>query len=60
MLGLLVLSLGAAPWVLRKTTNAADYAGGCPVGARCSCGHFNLKPRRMCRECGTVMVYPVS
>ncbi|HUR62251.1 MAG TPA: hypothetical protein VM286_07825 [Candidatus Thermoplasmatota archaeon] len=59
-LGLLVLSLGAAPWVLRKTTQAEDYMGGCPVGARCACGHFNLKPRRACRECGAATVYPVS
>ncbi|MEA3202616.1 MAG: hypothetical protein QOI63_282 [Thermoplasmata archaeon] len=57
MLGLLVLAVAAAPWVLRKTTKAEDYAGGCPVGARCACGHFNLKPRRACRDCGAPTAY---
>ncbi|HEX2065523.1 MAG TPA: hypothetical protein VHI93_01800 [Candidatus Thermoplasmatota archaeon] len=54
MLGALVLAVAAMPWVLRKTTRAEDYEGGCPVGTRCACGHFNLKPRRACRECGTL------
>jgi hypothetical protein len=57
MLGLLLLAINAMPWVLRKTTKAEDYAGGCPVGARCACGHFNLKPRRACRECGAATAY---
>jgi hypothetical protein len=57
-LGLLLLALAAAPAVLRKTTRPEDYAGGCPVGARCACGHFNLKPRRACRACGAATVYP--
>ncbi|HUR64256.1 MAG TPA: hypothetical protein VM241_07220 [Candidatus Thermoplasmatota archaeon] len=58
MLGLLLLAINAMPWVLRKTTKAEDYAGGCPVGARCACGHFNLKPRRACRACGAATAYP--
>jgi hypothetical protein len=57
MLGLLVLTVAAMPWVLRKTTHPEDYVGGCPVGARCACGHFNLKPRRACRECGAPTAY---
>jgi hypothetical protein len=58
MLGLLVLAIAAAPWVLRKTTRPEDYVGGCPVGTRCACGHFNLKPRRTCRDCGAPTTYP--
>jgi hypothetical protein len=58
MLGVLLLGLAAAPWVLRKTTKPQDYEGGCPVGARCGCGQFNLKPRKVCRGCGAATVYP--
>jgi len=58
MLGFLVLTIAAMPALLRATTRPEDYEGGCPVGARCSCGHFNLKPRRVCRECGAAMAYP--
>ena len=38
MLALLLLGVPAVQWVLRRTTRAEDYAGGCPVGARCACG----------------------
>jgi hypothetical protein len=58
MVGFLLLAIAAMPMILRATTRPEDYEGGCPVGARCSCGHFNLKPRRMCRECGAAMAYP--
>lgn len=52
MLGITVLLAGNAAWILRRTTKAEDYRGGCPVGATCKCGHFNFKPRKVCRECG--------
>lgn len=51
VLGTLLLGSLALPWVTRRTARP-ENAGGCPVGATCACGHFNLKPRRACRACG--------
>lgn len=49
----LILAVGAnVRSILRRTTRAEDYRGGCPVGATCKCGHFNFKPRKTCRQCG--------
>lgn len=58
VLGLFILLASNAAWILRKTTRPEDYQGGCPVGARCACGHFNLKPRKACRQCGAATLYP--
>lgn len=57
VLGTTILAAGNARWFLRRTTKAEDYEGGCPVGATCSCGHFNFKPRRACKQCGAAMRY---
>ena len=57
-MGLLFLAIAVVPWILRRTTNPEDYKGGCPVGVRCACGHFNFKPRALCKTCGAPVTYP--
>lgn len=53
-----VLALGAfAADIRARTARVEGSGGGCPVGATCACGHFNLKPRRQCRHCGAATVY---
>ncbi|MEA3190481.1 MAG: hypothetical protein QOD77_1063 [Thermoplasmata archaeon] len=54
-----VLIVGAnAAWTLRRTAREDGAGGGCPVGATCACGHFNLKPRRACKACGAATSFP--
>ena len=55
--GFLLAAIPLSVWWLRRSTTAADYEGGCPVGATCACGHFNFKPRASCRQCGAATVY---
>ncbi len=52
LVGSLLLGIPGVQAVLHRTTRPEDYPGGCPVGATCSCGHFNFKPRRRCAQCG--------
>lgn len=52
-----VLAIGAFAGRIRDRTAKVDGKGGCPVGATCSCGHFNFKPRRTCRQCGAATLY---
>lgn len=47
-----ILVAGSFAGALQERTARLDAGGGCPVGARCACGHFNLKPRVTCRQCG--------
>jgi hypothetical protein len=54
----LVLLVGSFAAAIRARTDRLDGKGVCPVGATCSCGHFNFKPRRACRQCGAATVYP--
>ena len=58
VLGFLML---AGPWVAYAVNRASakDGPGGCPVGTTCTCGHFNFKPRKTCRQCGVATVYPL-
>ena len=56
-LGVLLLAMPAVVWILRRTARPGDYAGACPVGATCPCGHFNFKPRRTCRSCGAATAF---
>lgn len=56
MLGL-VLAVGSFAGALRARTERLDSKGGCPVGAKCACGHFNFKPRATCRQCGAATLY---
>ena len=53
----IVLAVGAFAGALRMRTERLDSKGGCPVGAKCSCGHFNFKPRTTCRQCGATTLY---
>lgn len=53
----LVLAVGAFAGALRMRTERLDGKGGCPVGAKCGCGHFNFKPRTTCRQCGAPTLY---
>lgn len=52
-----VLGVGAFAGLLRSRTERLDGKGGCPVGAKCTCGHFNFKPRATCRQCGAATLY---
>jgi hypothetical protein len=52
-----VLISGSFAGAIRRRTEAADSKGSCPVGATCSCGHFNFKPRKSCRQCGAATLY---
>ena len=53
----IVLAVGAFAGALRMRTERLDGKGGCPVGAKCACGHFNFKPRTSCRQCGAATLY---
>lgn len=53
-----VFLAGSFAGAIRRRTDRVDGKGGCPVGATCSCGHFNFKPRKACRQCGQATVYP--
>jgi len=53
----LVLVAGAFAGAIRDRTERLDSKGGCPVGATCSCGQFNFKPRKACRQCGAATTY---
>lgn len=57
VLGGTLWAIALVPLFLRRTTKAADYKGGCPVGATCACGHFNFKPRATCKQCGQATTY---
>jgi hypothetical protein len=49
------------PWIafaVRRASAKEGGGGNCPVGTTCGCGHFNFKPRAMCKQCGKDMVYP--
>ena len=52
VLGVTVVGFASAHQFAR-----GDAPGNCPVGATCGCGHFNFKPRRTCRQCGTATVF---
>lgn len=56
----LVFVVGAFAGAIRSRTEAVDGKGGCPVGATCSCGHFNFKPRKACRQCGAATLYTTA
>jgi hypothetical protein len=56
MLGI-VLAIGSFAGALRMRSERHDLKGGCPVGAKCACGHFNFKPRVTCRQCGAATLY---
>ncbi|MHB1261781.1 MAG: hypothetical protein ACYC2H_08705 [Thermoplasmatota archaeon] len=56
VLGFVFVS-GSFAAAIRRRTEATDSKGGCPVGATCSCGHFNFKPRKACRQCGAATLY---
>jgi hypothetical protein len=62
VLGMLGLALLSGPlWrrIARRTAAIEGPGGGnCPVGATCSCGHFNFKPKRTCRACGRETKFP--
>lgn len=58
MLGATVALAGNAAWFLGKTTRPEDYEGGCPVGARCACGVFNMSTRKTCKGCKAALVAP--
>ena len=53
-----VLLAGSFAGAIRDRTARVDGKGTCPVGATCSCGHFNFRPRKSCRQCGAATVYP--
>jgi len=53
----LVLAVGSFAGALRMRSQRLDSKGGCPVGAKCACGHFNFKPRATCRQCGAATLY---
>ncbi len=53
---ILVGSALVGPWMLRRSAKASG-TGVCPVGARCTCGAWNWKPRRACSECGLKTAY---
>ncbi len=53
----IVLAAGSFAGALRARTERLDSKGGCPVGAKCPCGHFNFKPRATCRQCGAATLY---
>jgi hypothetical protein len=52
-----VLAVGSFAGALRMRSERLDSKGGCPVGAKCACGHFNFKPRATCRQCGAATLY---
>ena len=52
-----ILLVGAFTAELQARTARLDGKGGCPVGAKCACGHFNFKPRATCRQCGVPTTY---
>jgi len=56
----LVFVAGSFAGAIRNRTEAVDGKGGCPVGATCSCGHFNFKPRKACRQCGAATLYTTA
>lgn len=53
----LVFLTGSFAGAIRDRTARVDGTGGCPVGATCTCGHFNFKPRVRCRQCGATTRY---
>jgi hypothetical protein len=53
----LVFIAGSFAGAIRSRTEAKDTKGGCPVGATCTCGHFNFKPRKACRQCGAATLF---
>ncbi len=57
LLGLILLvSALIGPWMLRRTAKASGTAV-CPVGARCACGAWNWRPRRLCSSCGSLTAW---
>src|SRR5689334_10256504 len=52
------LLLGPVIAAMVRRRSAGQTGGVCPVGASCSCGHFNFKPRAACRQCGKPTEYP--
>jgi hypothetical protein len=52
-----VFLVGSFAGAIRTRTERTDTKGGCPVGATCACGHFNFKPKRVCRQCGAATMY---
>lgn len=53
----LVLLVGSFAGAMQARSERLDSKGSCPVGAKCSCGHFNFKPRTTCRQCGVATTY---
>lgn len=52
-----VFLAGSFAGAIRARTERVDSKGGCPVGATCACGHFNFKPKRVCKQCGAATAY---
>lgn len=53
----LILLVGSFAGTIQSRSERLDSKGGCPVGAKCACGHFNFKPRTTCRQCGAATQY---
>lgn len=52
----IVFLAGSFAGAIRDRTERTD-SKGCPVGATCACGHFNFKPKRVCRQCGAATLF---